>query len=424
VKDSLSNGDARNSMSLFRSSEDVSRKVAKAQRRAKKRRESAAFGCGTEAVNDREGEATAESRSTMDIPTRARLGGSLALPWGFKTGRGRWILMAIACAIAGTAAVEPAVAAEPRSRTFEFTYTAVVQNVPVHAREVSLWLPRPTSDDHQQIDNLKIVSSYATGMATEQEYGNRILSLKVPRPSQPEISVEMAFRVTRREHRVDIGSEATRRGARNANESEPAARWLQRDRLVPIDGKVRELAAEVTRGSGNDLEKARAIYNYAASTLKYDKTGTGWGRGDVLYACDEKRGNCTDFHAVFVGFCRAQGIPARFQIGFSIPADKTAGEIAGYHCWAEFYTREHGWVPVDASEGSKNPAQRDYFFGAHDAHRVQFSQGRDIRLNPSQAGEPLNYFINPYVEIDGRVHGDVERKFSFRDVEPAELRNR
>jgi transglutaminase-like putative cysteine protease len=187
---------------------------------------------------------------------------------------------------------------------------------------------------------------------------------------------------------------------------------------VPIDGKVRDLAAEVTRGRVTDLEKARAIYDYAVSTLKYDKTGAGWGRGDVLYACDEKRGNCTDFHAVFVGFCRAVGIPARFQIGFSIPPDKTAGEIAGYHCWAEFYLPDRGWIPVDASEAGKNPALRDYYFGAHDAHRVQFSQGRDIRLNPPQSGERLNFFIYPYVEIDGRGHGDVEKRFSFRDVEP------
>jgi len=50
-------------------------------------------------------------------------------------------------------------------------------------------------------------------------------------------------------------------------------------------------------------------------------------------------------------------------------------------------------VPVDASEASKNPAKRDYFFGAVDTVRVMFTYGRDIRLSSQQKGEPLKYFI-------------------------------
>lgn len=308
-------------------------------------------------------------------------------------------------------------AAEPKSRTFDFKYATVVRNISAGAKQVSVWIPYPTSDDHQQIENVEVVSPYPTGVAAESDYGNRALYLNVEQPAKPEIRVELNFRVTRREHRAMPAADKNSRGTVANDES--LQRWLQPDRLVPIGGKVRDLAAEVTRGRGADTEKARAIYDHAVSTLKYDKTGTGWGRGDILYACNAKRGNCTDFHAVFIGFCRSQGIPARFQIGFSIPADKTEGEIAGYHCWAEFHVSQQGWVPVDASEAAKNPSLRDYFFGAHDEHRVQFSMGRDIRLNPPQTGEPLNYFIYPYVEIDGRVHTDVEKKFSFKDAKSA-----
>jgi transglutaminase-like putative cysteine protease len=47
--------------------------------------------------------------------------------------------------------------------------------------------------------------------------------------------------------------------------------------------------------------------------MRYDKTGTGWGRGDVLYACDAKKGNCTDFHSLFIAMARSQGIPATLR---------------------------------------------------------------------------------------------------------------
>ena len=98
--------------------------------------------------------------------------------------------------------------------------------------------------------------------------------------------------------------------------SPPDPRWLAPDRLVPLDARIRALADKVTRGKPTDLEKARAIYDYVVSTMRYDKTGTGWGNGDIYWACDTQSGNCTDFHALFTGLSRAVGIPAKFVIGF------------------------------------------------------------------------------------------------------------
>jgi len=156
--------------------------------------------------------------------------------------------------------------------------------------------------------------------------------------------------------------------------------------------------------------------------MSYDKSGQGWGRGDIYWACDIKRGNCTDFHALFTGLNRAVGIPARFSIGFPIPPDRGEGEIGGYHCWASFWLPGYGWVPVDASEAKKHPDKREYFFGAHDENRVEFSRGRDIVLSPKQDGEPLNYFVYPYVEVDGKPWTKVEHTFHYKDVDtpPAE----
>ena len=135
----------------------------------------------------------------------------------------------------------------------------------------------------------------------------------------------------------------------------------------------------------------------------------------MLYACDAKKGNCTDFHSLFIAMARSQGIPARFEIGFPLPADKHSGEIAGYHCWADFYLDGKGWIPVDISEAWKHPEKRDYFFGSHDVNRVQFSMGRDLKLAPAQEGKPLNYFVYPYVEVDGREYPNIALAFSFAD---------
>ena len=110
------------------------------------------------------------------------------------------------------------------------------------------------------------------------------------------------------------------------------------------------------------------------------------------------------------------GIPARFAIGFPLPSDRGAGKIAGYHCWAEFYAKGIGWVPVDVSETAKNPERSEYFFGAHDGNRVEFSRVRDLTLIPAQNADALNYFVYPYVEVDGEKYTSLETSFSYKDL--------
>ena len=62
---------------------------------------------------------------------------------------------------------------------------------------------------------------------------------------------------------------------------------------------------------------------------------------------------------------------------------------------------------------------RDYFFGAIDASRVQFSTGRDLTLVRRQDGPPLNYFVYPYVEVDSKPYDRIEKQFRFEEIKPA-----
>jgi transglutaminase-like putative cysteine protease len=245
----------------------------------------------------------------------------------------------------------------------------------------------------------------------EPEYGDSMLYVRVDRPEQREIPIEVSFTATRREY---VHRAADAAGPRPLTPEE-RARFLQPDRLVPIDGRIRQMALDVTKGKRTDRERARAIYDYVTRSVKYDKSGEGWGRGDALWVCDARHGNCTDFHSLIIGMARSVGIPAKFAIGFPLPAQRGSGDVPGYHCWAEVYLRDIGWVPLDSSEASKHPEKTDYFFGAHDENRVQLSVGRDITLSPKQAGPPLNYFVYPYVEVDGKPYATVDKQFAFVD---------
>jgi transglutaminase-like putative cysteine protease len=326
------------------------------------------------------------------------------------------LVLALACVVAVAAPGLVFSAASDTSaplRVFEFTYLTRIPALPPGARTARVWIPLPQSNQYQSIGNVQIRTPFAYTEHRDSEYGNEYLYIDVPAAKITEPGeVRVSFDATRREHRVALDGHAAT--AQSDPPPPDLQRFLEPDRRVPIQGVIADLSAQQTRGLQDPLAKARAIYDFVIATMRYDKSGTGWGNGDAIWACTAKRGNCTDFHSLFIGMMRAAGIPARFEIGFPLPSDQHDGAIAGYHCWAEFYVEPYGWIPVDASEAWKHPDEKDYFFGANDDNRVQFTIGRDIRLDPPQHGDPLNYFIYPYAEVDGKPFA-LDSRFSFQD---------
>ena len=303
----------------------------------------------------------------------------------------------------------------PTTRRFQFTYQVTLKDIPAGAQRVRVWIPRAVSDSNQTLVLKKTAGPAPLREMREPTFGNHIMYAEILHPQGGHWEFTIEYEVTRREYSKGSYEKLVKADMGSADTPRPLAQFLAPDRLVPIDGKLKQLADENTSGKQGTVERAHALYDYVFHTVRYDKSGTGWGRGDSLWVCDAKHGNCTDFHSLFISLARAEGIPARFEIGSPVPAGRD-GTIAGYHCWAEFLVHGVGWVPVDISEAWKDPKKHDYFFGSLDANRVQFSVGRDLTLQPRQEGAPLNYFVYPYVEIDGKPFEGVEKKFSFREL--------
>lgn len=297
-----------------------------------------------------------------------------------------------------------------QTRHFVFHYTFTVRNVEP-GKPLRVWIPLAHSGQYQQVRVLSAKADLPVRKMRAKEYGNWMLYAATEHAGKAEYKFAVDYDVVRREHIANLTApQDLKIPAREQ------ARLLAPDRLVPITGVPAELAAKAVIGKRTVMEKAYALYDYVYNNMRYEKTGVGWGRGDTLYACTAKKGNCTDFHSLFISMARSQRIPALFEIGFSIPENTHSAEIPGYHCWSEFYSKKLGWVPVDISEAWRHPEKRAYFFGAHDDNRVQFTAGRDLTLNPPQSGAPLNYFVYPYVEIGGKEYANVSTLFSFQDV--------
>lgn len=306
----------------------------------------------------------------------------------------------------------PAKAAEApgraASRRFRFEYTATVASIPAEAKEAAVWIPLPSSDGAQSVEKLEVLAPVPHRETRDRVYGNRMAYVSLQPPFPPAVEVRVVADIERREVQQLDGLAG----------GDLADRLRRGDRLAPLNDTVRERAREAVSSVADFAGKARALYDRVLADVDYDKSGAGWGRGDLEYVCSAGKGNCSDFHSYFIALARAQDLPALFEIGFAVPAGRREGAIGGYHCWAWYQDASGSWRPVDASEADKDPSRKDYFFGTLCANRVAFSRGRDLVLEPPQESGELNFFIYPHVEVDGKAGvAEVTTSFQFQDLD-------
>ncbi|NBX69215.1 MAG: transglutaminase domain-containing protein [Proteobacteria bacterium] len=270
---------------------------------------------------------------------------------------------------------------------FEFTYALTLPKLS-QGQKGKVWLPVATSDRYQKVETQKQLGSLSGQTTQDPKFKNTVMVFEFG-PDDAEKKLTYQYKA----HRLEK--------ADYPNQEKSLKAYLESEPLVPLDERFKKMAQEITQSKKTDVEKGRAIYDYVLSIMSYDKTGTGWGRGDAIYACDTKKGNCTDFHALFIAIARSAKIPSRFMVGFTIPSDKNEGLIEGYHCWAEFLA-DGKWIPVDISESKKHPEAREYYFGHHPANRFEMTRGRQLAFNPMPKEGPINFLVHPYIEVDGK----------------------
>lgn len=295
-----------------------------------------------------------------------------------------------------------------RGREVELTYLARVRRMSEAAGEVDVWIPLAKTSREQKLLRRQVRSPVPYAIHQDPEYGNDILHLRLQGPVAEPLEVRVDYHALLLGDSADLEKPALSPGERGS--------YLRPRGLLIVDEAVRARSQEATAGRPTLLARARGIYEHVLHSMVYDKTTPGYGRGDTARACRVGKGNCTDFHSLFISLAMAAEIPSRFKIGFVVPPEP-AGTIPGYHCWAEFYEEDRGWVPVDASESWKHPERTDYYFGGRDPNRFLVSMGRNIELVPAQRGEPVNIFFYPYVEADGNPLDAVETEFRFRELQ-------
>ena len=305
-----------------------------------------------------------------------------------------------------------------RWRTFE-----VVTRVEVlkPAGVTRVWLPAPLAADVPYIKALGddfAAEGGTAGLMTESKYGARILWAEWPAGVKP-ILVQTSRFSTR-----NVAVDLSKPGRVQPEDPTVLAKYTAATEHMPTDGAVKDLSSSIVKDAGarNDVQKAKAIYDWIVENTYRDGKVRGCGTGDVKFMIENKAwgGKCADLNALYVTLARAEGLPARDVYGVRV-ADSAlgykslgkSGDITrAQHCRAEVYLESYGWVPVDPADvrkvileedGGKSPndpmvlAARKRLFGSWEMNWLAFNFATELTLPNSTRGK-IAFLMYPQCE--------------------------
>jgi len=112
---------------------------------------------------------------------------------------------------------------------------------------------------------------------------------------------------------------------------------------------VRETAAKIVGDEKNPYWIARKIFDWVIDKMEYNMVG-GWDVPETLIK--RGTGSCSEYAFLFIGLCRAAGLPVRYEAGVVVRGDDVCVDYA-YHRWTEMYLPNYGWVPIDPQGGDQ-----------------------------------------------------------------------
>ena len=167
---------------------------------------------------------------------------------------------------------------------------------------------------------------------------------------------------------------------------------------------LRALAAQLTQGLTDPVQKAKRIYDYVTLNTHYHYQPPYFVQENITDGCaHNRRGDCGIMASTFIVLCRLAGIPAQWQSGLVVRR-----EMVGCHDWAAFYIAPQGWMYADCSAGASmaragNEKMRLHYFGNLDTGRMVANRALCAPFDPPMCAfraDPCDNQVGE-VEADG-----------------------
>jgi transglutaminase-like putative cysteine protease len=305
-------------------------------------------------------------------------------------------------------------------RTFEVTTIIEVKDA---VGGVRAWVPVPltTNTDYFKREPDTWTGNFKSARAVQYDkYGTGIVFAEwAPSEKAPQLEVKSKFMT--RDRAIDVNGKP----AAAAKENAAVLNYFrQPSKLIRTDGVVASTSKSIVMGYKNDVDKAKAIYEWIVDNTFRDAKVKGCGIGDISTMLESGYlgGKCADLNALYVGLARAAGLPARDVYGIRVANSSEfkslgrADDITGaQHCRAEVYLNGLGWTPVDPADvrkvvleenlpgeplpltDAKVKRAREKLFGAWEMNWLPYNYGHDIKLPGSKLPE-IAFLMYPQLE--------------------------
>ncbi len=250
-------------------------------------------------------------------------------------------------------------------------------------KTLRLWFPYPVACATQPADDIKLVASSHPVTVTGDVH--RTAFMEVPCEAGMTYWVQYSFVNRAKFVPIDL-TKPTGLPAGEGLSAEELADYTGEQaphiRLTPF---IKALAAEIAGDETDPLRLARHVYDYICTHVRYS-----YVRDYLLidnipeFVLLNAYGDCGTMGLAFITLCRALGIPAKWQSGWSCYPDG-----CGSHDWAMFYVAPYGWLYCDPSYGegathAGNLARADHYFGNLDPFRLVASNEFQQPLTPDK----------------------------------------
>jgi len=248
------------------------------------------------------------------------------------------------------------------------TYTLTVDKDAVPAGEViRCWLPFPREIPHRQT-NVKLISSKPEKhiIADNQSYLQRSIYLERTAEDGKSPFFEVVFEFKNYAVYQKIDPHKVKPAKIN-----PDLESFVRERPphVVFSDKLKTLNQQIVGDEKNPYFIAQKIFKFIHDNIPWASAreySTIPNISDYVYR--HRHCDCGMHSIFFITMCRMNGIPARWQSGWTT---KPGG--GGMHDWGEIYFEPYGWLPVDSDIGLLNSNDENikwFFLGSMDAYRL------------------------------------------------------
>jgi transglutaminase-like putative cysteine protease len=294
----------------------------------------------------------------------------------------------------------------------------------------TVWVPLPTIDTEWQrtLSNNWSGNASKVQVGTDPRYGAKYLVAEFDGSAPPRLDV--------------VSRVQTRNRALNWKKPSPGSAdaddlrvWLQPTDLLPLNGIVRKTSLQITKGAKTDEDKVQRIYDWIVLNTFREPKVRGCGTGDIKTMLETGNfgGKCADLNGLFVGLCRASGVPARDVYGIRIAPDefgykalggKPAALQGAQHCRAEVYLKRHGWVAMDPADVAKVMREetatwikdpdaplvapvKQALFGGWEGNWMGYNFAHDVQL-PGFAAGKLGFLMYPQAQNHGEAYDALD----------------